>query len=159
MAEKTNLSILIVGPDAADIAAAENIKELEALGDTITISTIPADIVIGTNCIRTYPSTTNFLKALLKKIRNEKKSLQAPYVVKTPKKKVSKKKALEASSKDSVLKEEGSVIIANAASAVANGYVNMKLIHGDVDYKEHTEEDMVMCTTVSTSTVVNNEKL
>lgn len=150
MAEKTNLSILIVGPDAEIIAHQPTVKELEALGDTITVSTFQADIVIGTNCIRTYPSTTNFLKTLLKKIRNEKKSLQAPDVVKVPKKKkATKKKVVETAPIVQALAKE---------SLNAQTEELLKSINSDLDCKEHTEEDMVWAQQ-STSTVANNEKL
>lgn len=81
----SNLKIAVVGPDAAITVASAGVQAMMTAGDTVIVLETDADVVIGSNCIRTYPSTTAYLKTLLKNVRLEKVKAKEP-VKDTPKK-------------------------------------------------------------------------
>lgn len=90
----TPLNILIVGKDAAKIMDSVYVKSLIDEGDTVVLGDELADIVIGTTAVRTYHNTTQFLKGIVKKIREEKAtgSMAVEPISKPKKKKESPKK-------------------------------------------------------------------
>ena len=90
----TLLNIVIVGKDADKIMNSAYVKTLIEAGDNITLGDATADIVIGTTAVRTYHNTTQFLKGIVKKIRQEKEtgSMAIEPIAKVKKKVTSKKK-------------------------------------------------------------------